>query len=156
MINLNSVKDVVVIAHGNNLSGSLSTARSFLKASKSEEKGSVFVISTDLFQVKDDANVEGLMETLRPLVSAIDKSYSVAVSRELGKDNTIGIPTERKTDPKVLFLIDTSNKTGAALARLFQGPWGGFPAAKYTIAADFSTNENPLTELDDATMYLDI
>ncbi len=156
MINLNSLKDVVVIAHGSSLSQPVLVAQKFLQTSKAQEKGSVLVISTDTYTVKDSDSTEDLMETLGPLVKAIDKNYNVAVSRELGRDSTIGVPTEGKTDPKIIFLIDTSNKTGAALARLFQGPWGGFPAAKHTIAADFSTDERSLTELDDARMYLEI
>lgn len=88
---------------------------------------------------KGDNNSQ-LMEELGPVCKEIDKAYSKALKEELNNwDKADEVAAEHKVDPKVLFLIDTSNKAGSALVRLAQGPWGGNPAfAKHTLAIDLS------------------
>ena len=140
MINFNSIKTVYVITDGNNCSRGVIAAINILGTSKARDKEkSVSEIPTNEYVVKENDSNHNLMEGLRPLVGEIEKQYKTAVDRELNNSTVEGIPTEGKIDPKIVFLIDTSNKTSAALAHLFQGPWGGFPfAAKYTLAMDLS------------------
>ncbi len=139
MINFDSVKNIFVIADGNRCSRGIATASAILEHSKpSPEKKSVCILPTNKYTVEENYSDHELMERLRPLVGEIEKSYDRAVKKELNNDANEGVLTERKIDPKLLFLIDTSNKTAAALAHLFQGPWGGYPFAKHTLAIDLS------------------
>ena len=81
------------------------------------------------------------MQKLKPFFQIIEHEYNRAVNKELSIKNGEEVLIEHKIDPKILFLIDTSNRTTGALARLAQGPWGGNPFfAKYTLAVDLSAN----------------
>ena len=142
MINLNSVKKVYIIGDGYRSSRGITAAQQILTASKANAKEkTVSVIPTNKYTVGENDNNSQLMEKLRPLVGEIEGQYKRAIDREFNESNVDGVPVEHKIDPKILFLIDTSDKTSAVLARLFQGPWGGFPfAAKYTLAVDLSAD----------------
>lgn len=141
MINLDSVKKVCFV-FGNiyNLSKSRGVGKSILDAiitPRITEKG-VYLIPVHDYPVNEEDTTAELIKKLSPLIVRIDELYEEAIQEELNNDAE-GVQAEHTIDPKIVFIIDTSNKTGAALARLFQGPWGGSPfVTKHAIAMDFS------------------
>lgn len=132
MINLETVKEVCFIAPRSKYLRGVSAANHILP---NRDKVKVVAIPTDGIKVNDNDTNGQLMEKLGPLIKSIASKYDRAIKEELDKAGAIeGVPVEHKVDPRIVFLIDSSDRTGVVLARLFQGPWGGFPfAGKHTL-----------------------
>ncbi|MBI3591157.1 MAG: hypothetical protein HY094_07285 [Candidatus Melainabacteria bacterium] len=142
MINLNTVNRICIIAAESKLPRGISVAEKIIANEKARTK-QFLVIPTNNYRVNENDSTRQLMEKLRPLVGDIEDQYRYAIETELRNASVEGVPAEHKIDPRLLFLIDSSDKTGVALARLFQGPWGGFPFAKHTLAVDLPAHDKP-------------
>jgi hypothetical protein len=133
MINLSSVRSVYVIGSSQD---SLRNIESLKKRfwPNQQNKQTFTVITTDNIKLSSTEE-EAIRKGLGPLFDAIERKYNLAMEIERNEHREDCVFAEHKADPKIVFFLDTSNKTASALARLFQGPWGGYPfAAKCSIA----------------------
>ncbi len=83
-------------------------------------------IPTDGIKINEE-NVEQQLEALYPILNKLDVALG---GPKLGK----GSENARDVDPNtVLFVVDSQDKAGTALARLLEKQWGGYPFAAQTI-----------------------
>lgn len=138
MINLSSIRDAYVIGSSQDSVRKIKSLKRRLWPNQ-PDKPIFTLITTDNIKL-DSTNEAAVRESLYPLLRAIERKYNVAIDRERNEHTGDCVFAEHKADPKILFVIDESNKTASTLARMFQGPWGGFAFAKYSIAYNSEIN----------------
>ncbi len=83
-------------------------------------------IPTDHIEI-NEGNTHQQLEALYPILNKLDVALG---GPKVGK----GSEQAQEVNPKtVLFVVDSQDKAGAALARLLEKQWGGYPFASQTI-----------------------
>ncbi len=129
MIQVDKINKVVVIAPESTRKSVESNTRKTLSTLGKDLRSVEFgYIPTDHIQIKNDDDHERL-QALYPMLNTLD---SISGGPQVGRGSEYA--HELAVDPKtILFVIDPTNKATAALARLLEKQWGGYPFASQTI-----------------------
>lgn len=138
MINLGTVRSAYIIGSFKNYLKNYERLRKMFWPNEPDKRPIVLITTEDI--KLDTTNEEATRNSLTPIVNSMERKYKEAIDIARKEHTGDEVFAEHKADPKILFIIDESDKTASTLARLFQGPWGGFPFAQRTIAFTPPTN----------------